>query len=360
MPTWRPLSKVIHHGLRAACLGAALAAPREAPAQLRGAVVDAQGQPVPDVRLELWAPLRQLEVQRSTAAGSFAFAREHADSATAVIASRLGYRTANVALGESGQPLTIRMTAEAVQLQEISIRVRSAAPCPNRDEPEARALWEAAAARYDRSYERVGIVSTMMSTTDQVSRSRIGQVDEARLRPARRGTSALPRSIEPRTGYGYRVEASIEPDFASWHYKELGSHQAQHFIDPSFGVYNSLSIRARSPEGVVLAFCSRSLDRQAVGIQGTLTLSPTNAIMEATWTFRTPRPEEEAGGEVTFVPRGDGNRPLWLVPAMSLYWRAVVGRPSDAFQRYERFSEWVIAPESSNLHLGRTPARASP
>jgi hypothetical protein len=351
----RPISKTVRHGLRVACLGAALTAPCELPAQVRGVVVDAQGQPVEGVRLELWAPLKQLEVQRSSVTGSFAFTREYADSATALIASRLGYRSANVALNGTGPSLTLRMTAEAVQLEEVSVRARSSAPCPNRDEPEARALWEAAAAGYDRSYERVGIVSAMMSTTGQVPRSRIGQVDEARLWPARRGTSALPRSIDSRTGYGYRVQSSLEPDFVSWHYKELGSHQAQHFIDPSFGTYNSLSIRARTPDGVVLAFCSRGLGRQAVGIGGTLTLSPTNAILAAAWTFRTPRPEEEAGGEVTFVPRGEGGRPPWLVPATSLYWRAVVGRPSDAFQRWERFTEWVLAAESSNLHLNRAP-----
>jgi hypothetical protein len=347
---------MILNGIRLACLGAALALPRELLAQVRGVVVDAQGQPVEHVRLELWAPLKRLEVQQSSASGAFAFSGGYADSATAVIASRLGYGTANVTLGAAAQPLVIRMTAEAVQLQGISIQARSTPLCPNRDEPEARALWGAAAARYDRSYERVGIVSAMMTTTDQVPRSRVREVNEARMRPARRGTSALPRSIDPRTGYGYRVQASVEPDYVSWHYKELGSHQAQHFIDPSFGVHNSLSIRARTPEGIVLAFCSRGLDRQAVGIQGTLTLSSANDILSAAWTFRTPRPAEEVGGEVTFVPRGGGTGTPWLVPATNLYWRAVVGRPSDAFQRWERFVEWVIAPEGSNLHLGATPA----
>jgi hypothetical protein len=38
----------------------------------------------------------------------------------------------------------------------------------------------------------------------------------------------------------------------------------------------------------------------------------------------------------------------------------MVGRPADAFQRWERFSEWVIAPEDSNLHLGRTPEQTPP
>jgi hypothetical protein len=329
-------------------------------AQVRGVVVDSQGQPIEGVRLELWAPLKRLETQQSAAAGQFEFSRGQADSATAVIASRLGYRTVNLPLGRADGPLTIRMDANALQLQGISVTARSAALCPNRDEQEARALWAAAAATYDRAYEGMGIVADLMTASGQVLRSRVGMVDETALRHASRGTSALPRSIEPRTGYGYRVQSSLEPDYVSWHYKELGSHQAQHFIDPSFGLYNTLSVRARTAEGVVLAFCSRNLDRQAVGIEGTLTLSPANALLAATWTFKTPRPEEEAGGEVTFVPPGRGNARAWLVPATSLYWRALVGRPQFAFQRWERYNEWVMAPSGSSLHLGRTPPPTAP
>lgn len=326
--------------LVAAALPLAFSVP--ARAQVHGQVVDGGGAPVAGARVELWAPLRRLEWRETDASGAFEFAAPQADSATGLVVSRVGYRARSLTVPRPAAPLQVRLSEAAVRLEAVSVRASAGRLCPNGDDPRARALWSAAAARYG-SADTLSIEVDEMVATGNVPRAEIGMVDERWSRPNRRGTAPQRRAVDPVIGYGFRIASSFDPDYAAWQYLPLGSHHAQHFIDASFGTYNTLSVRGQDAEGIVLAFCSRGLTgRRAIGIEGTLTLGADTTLVSATYRFRPRDPEEDAGGEVTFVPHpGRGSLP-WLVPATSLYWRALHGRRDLYFQRWERFGAWRI------------------
>lgn len=322
-------------------------------AQVRGQVVDSNGHPVAGARVELWSPLRRLSAQESGPGGLFAFPAA-ADSATGVIASRIGYATRSVPVAANGGSIVVVLSSLPVELQRVVVRATAGRLCPNRDEADARALWAATAARYE-SADTLFIGSSSVRLLNEVDEDDVGTVDESRVRASERITGPQRRAIAPAMGYGFRLNQSWREEFAGWQYFEIGAHFAQHFTDPSFGTYNSLQVRARGPEGTVLSFCSRGLGRQAVAIEGTLTIGPDTAFVSVAYRFRAPRPED-AGGQVTFVPRSpDG--PGWLVPAESLYWRRIAG-PGDRFvQLWERFDGWVITREMQDVI---TPGGATP
>lgn len=319
-------------------------------AQVQGRVVDSRGEPVAGAHVELWATFRRLDVWDTGPSGTFEFDAAQADSASGLIVSRVGYVDRTLSVSSSDEPVTVVLQESAVRLEGLVARAEASPICPNRDEPEARALWEAATARYSRP-DTLTISASSVRMENEVPWAEIGVVHEDRLRNSGRATGPQRRAIRPRLGYGFRLEASWSREYAAWDYFELGSNQAQHFTDPSFGTYNSLSVRARTPDATVLAFCSRDLPRGAVKIEGMLTLRPDTTFASARWRFLPPRPREDAGGAVTFVPHPGGGRRPWLVPASHLYWRRVNQREDRYVQIWERFRAWGE---------GLTPPRPEP
>lgn len=320
-------------------LALTVAAPAQG--QVGGRVVDGSGQPVTGARVEMWGPLRRLSTRETDASGAFTFTGPQADSATGLVVSRIGHASRSLSIRPPASSLLIRLSEAVLQLEPLAVRASSRRLCPNRDEPAARTLWSAAAARYG-SPDTLSIQADEVFVTGEVPWAELGMVDETALRRNQRMTGPQRRDIVPGRGYGFRITSSWDADFVAWYYMQLGSHFTQHFIDASFGTYNSLSIRARAADATVLAFCSRNLGRGAVGIEGTLTIAHDTTFVSATWQYLPPDPVEVAGGEVTFAPHPGSPRLPWLVPAASLYWRAIHGRRDLYFQRWERFNEWVI------------------
>lgn len=334
----------------------ALAAPRAA-SQVHGRVLDAHGHPVAGARVELWSATRRLGAQETGPSGSFQFGRAESDSATGMITSRVGYESRQVSLPPGTGPQDVVIAEAAVLLEPVTVRGVRVQHCPNRDDPAARALWTAAAARYS-SPDTVGIESRFASISGEVAGTEIGTFDRARLRSATRATGPQTRALRPAVGYGARLSRSSDEDYLAFRYYELGSHFTQHFVDPTFGIYNSISVQSRLPGSIVLAFCSRGLGREAVGIEGTLTIRSDTTMVSAAWRYRTPAPREEAGGEVSFVPHPGGNERPWLVSANSLYWRRLPGRQDRYYQRWEDFERWAVAPRMNRG--GRPAARPQP
>jgi hypothetical protein len=330
-----------HLDLRFLAVLIALIIASPARAQTSGRITDPNGQPIAGARVELWSGARLVSAEMSDSVGVFRFAQPGIAEATAIVASRAGYHTRSERFQDHPSARTLVLTPRIVQLPGIVVGVSSTPLCPNRDDREARALWGAASRRYEQ-IDTLTIAWVESFVAKEGAWQQVGSYQEAELLPNRRMTGPQRRMVEPRAGYGFRQTTSLSPDFGEWFYYLLDSNQAQHFIDASFGAYNSFSIRTRDAEGIVLAFCSRNLSREAVRLEGTLTLSHDTTIVSAQWEYVPPRSDERAGGEAYFLAHpGGGSRP-WLVPATSLYWRSLPSREHRYFHRWQRFEEWVL------------------
>jgi hypothetical protein len=329
-----------------------LAFAREASTQIAGRVVDGAGNALPGATVDLWGARERLATTRADSGGVFFFPRS--EGAVGLLAQRIGFAPARSRVTQPARDLVLQMAEAALGLEGLVVGGRARSVCPNRESAEARALWEAAATRYSRTPDTLGIVATAAVFRGEAPRAELGRIDETRLRPASIGTGNVRRRVHGSIGYGARhLPSTTDGLHARWLYVPLGSHAAGHFVDPSFGEFNTLSIRHRGRSGVVLAFCSRSLARGAVGVEGTLTVAPDTTLAEATWRYRAPEPREDVGGEVTFSPFGRDDREPWLVPARSLYWRRLLGTSDRYVQEWVRYDAWAIAPPGSGLHNGR-------
>jgi hypothetical protein len=88
-------------------------------------------------------------------------------------------------------------------------------------------------------------------------------------------------------------------------------------------------------------------------IEGVLAIGPSGALLRATWVFHTPRPVEEAGGEVTLAPVVENGTPALMLPVAGLYWRRLGQR--SYYQAWEKYAHWVVSPTDS---IPRLPPRA--
>jgi hypothetical protein len=261
----------------------------------------------------------------------------------AVLVQRIGYLPARVSVAAPAPDVRVRLSEAPVALAALEVRATAPIRCPSRDEPEARALWEAASRRYSRATDSISIRAEMDLVLGEGPREQIGDPGAGVLR-GHRETAGYTRAVAPRAGYGYRIDGSWNFMEAAWRYMALDSHDAQHFIDPSFGAHNVIAVVSRMPDRTILGFCSRGLSRAAVNVAGTLSIAADTTLAEARWRFRTPAPREDAGGEVIFAPYAAGGADAWLVPASSLVWRRVLGARDRYRHRAEWYSQWKSVP----------------
>ena len=74
----------------------------------------------------------------------------------------------------------------------------------------------------------------------------------------------------------------------------------------------------------VLVFCPRERMQRTGQIEGTLRLDSAMNLVQAQWRFRTPRPDEDAGGEATYEPPSSEMGRALLVRE-SWFWRKTNG-----------------------------------
>ncbi len=324
-----------------------------AAAQLRGVVADAAGRPLAGATVELWSPRGRAGAALTEADGAFLFDAARAREAVTLAVRRIGYRPRTLPVPRDGEA-RVRLEAEPLALPALTAAVAARA-CPNREVPEARRLWEAARRRYAAVPAGREISVRHLVSRGEVSPGAVGELDEVDLAPSVSGyspaySSAVSRGVAER-GYAFAQAwkapgfRSPDPDFVAWHYPALHSWYATHFASDLFGERHVLSIRRRGAEGISLSFCPVLTD--APWIEGTIVLSPDTAFLSASWSFHTPRPDEDAGGEVAFTPvdRRDPLPPL-LLPARGIFWRRVFGS-EDYHQRGDVFLHWEVDREPS-------------
>jgi hypothetical protein len=339
----------------AACAWALLPSPTAA--QLSGTVVDISGIPLEGVTVEAWGEAQRLATRITDPTGAFRFPPGIATRTTALYAHRLGYRGVRLELDPGTlEPVEIRLDAEAIPLPAVDV-VAVREFCPREDESAARALWNAARARYLQGLDSMGVATYLASSREVVSRDRLTGSAPQGAALDQRGSSFLlrvswARRIE-REGYAYPVRRpTAEGALDSWVYAPLEADLAPHFADPLFGRLHTLSIFSEDGSGWRIAFCPR--DPRRPSIQGTLHLAADTSLVSADWLFRTPEPSEEAGGQAFFAPVGS-RVARFLLPSEGLSWRKA---PDGGFARsHERFEGWIVAPGDSVPFL---PSRREP
>lgn len=329
--------------LAVAAMLAIAAAPSAA--QVRGSVADSAGAPIPDATIEAWAGLRQVARASSDPAGAFVLPGVRPGAATGLVVHRVGYRRVAVALTAADSVIRLRLARDVLVLPALTAAARTRG-CPNRDDPRARAMWEAVRATYPPFGDTVVFHSLARFREGDVPRE---DVDAFAAAAGGRGWNAAGTRAWPLWrrqirvgGYAARLRQPLTAKYAFWLYVPLEMEFAQHFIDPLFGELHTLSIALSNADETTIRFCPpASARRDRPEVEGTLTVAADGTLMRGSWRFRTPGPAEDAGGEIDFLPPSVTSQRL-LLPERSLFWRRTTGGRYHVEGR--TYQEWRLYP----------------
>ncbi|HEX8275005.1 MAG TPA: carboxypeptidase-like regulatory domain-containing protein [Longimicrobiaceae bacterium] len=337
-----------------------LAGPAEG--QLRGVVRDPAGAPLADVVVEVWSSSPTPAGMRTDRSGGFRVTGEQLRGALRLSFRRIGYQSqvVDAAKVAADSVLAVTLAPDPVLIEGITVRpLPERAPCPNREQPAARRAWEAARARYAPPPPGSAYRAMMLSYDESVEDPAADPVPEERMHPSWKfwvgdrdepysGAQPLEQRVRER-GYAWELPwrlswyRSFAEEFFAWNYVQLFTFRADHFASDEFGRLHTLSLVRDAADGVVIAFCP--VRRNLPSIQGRLRITRDSSLAEARWSYRTPRPNEDAGGEVTFRSwEVEGQaRPL-LAAERSTFWRRQAGR--DRYVRHSYvFLGWEVGPE---------------
>jgi hypothetical protein len=333
-----------------------LCAVRSGAAQVSGTVTGPDGAPIRSAAVELWTGARLSSMHLTNEGGQFRFSADEAPGASDVLVRHPGYSASRASV-KPGAEVTLRLNPSPVELPGLTARVSRGRLCPNKDEPEARALWGTVAARYSRSLDTLGFGSNFSWDERTVaSEGDIGPVRVAALQrgggvghPARRGRTA---AWWASGGYGRRINGEGGyREFGAWYYPL--DDMAVHLVSAPFGALHSFRVVGRGGAEIVIGFCpAPALDAREPHIEGLLRVSARDTLLSAAHVeFRTPSLNEHAGVDLVFAPaRADDGRPL-PVPATELFWRRPLGR-SGFYQRYREYIRWELG-SSDSTHIIR-------
>lgn len=325
---------------RLAVLAALVSLP--AGAQVRGRVVDAADRPVAGARVDIWLSSRPATATaaETDAEGGFTLAAGPGDEGGMLTVRRMGLETRTVRLAPGDTALVVRMAARPLALQPLSVTAARRPPCPNREDPRARALWERMRVRY----WQPGADSVYAFAFMEI-RSGAGSLEDVYDPAAGRvsagwATGPLVEAHPPwmrRSGYATSAAGGAGERTANWLYRALDTGQLQDFTGDYFGEAHAFSVVRLGPEGMTIAFCPRGRMARTGQIEGTLLLAADTTLQRAWWSFRTPAPDEDAGGEASYAPPDValGNA---LLARDGLFWRKT--RPPHVYFEAKTYSGW--------------------
>ncbi len=325
-------------------LVAALAAlfatlPAVARAQVRGQVIDTEGQPLPGVLVELWDTARRVGGDGTDASGYFEIPAPRASGPRVLFARGIGLDPLRRPLEPRDSVVILTMRPHALRLDPATVTA-GATLCPDSDDTRARALWQRAASHYDVSLSAYGVQSDVQLFAALVPPDSLGMVDTTRLEATFVGGRYTPLAFATRyrsapNYYAVRAGPIHVRRYDRWNYQSLESSRAWHFADGFFAYLNRLSLEPEPSGDTAIAFCSVERDRPA--IRGRLHLAPDSTLASVEWEFVTPPPHEEAGGRVVYAPAD----PRWsgqpLVPIAGLFWRRV---QKEMYQESMEYRQW--------------------
>ncbi|HEU4880683.1 MAG TPA: carboxypeptidase-like regulatory domain-containing protein [Longimicrobium sp.] len=311
-----------------------------APAQVRGRVVDAADRPVAGAIVELWIDARPAGAAETDAGGGFRIASVRADDGLMLTVRRMGMQTRTVPLASADTALVVRMEAQPVLLQPLSVAATRRPPCPNREDPRARALWERMRARYwQPDADSVFVFGFLESRSGTGAKA--DALDPAAGRVSAGWTTGALVVAHPAfmrlSGYATSAAGGVGDRTAYWSYRALDGGTMQDFTGEHFGAAHTFSIVHLAADGLTIAFCPRERMGRTGQIEGTLVLASDTTLHLAQWRFRTPRPDEDAGGEASYHPPDPalGNA---LLARETVFWRKT--NPPRYWFAAQTFSGW--------------------
>jgi hypothetical protein len=316
-----------------------------AAAQVRGRVVDASERPVAGAIVEVWVDSRPAAAAETDPQGGFALTVQAEDGMMLTV-RRLGLQTRTLRLTSADTALVVRMEVQPVVLQPLSVAATRRPPCPNREDPRARALWEAMRGRYWQPEEDTVFVFGFLEERSGVGAKADAWDPEAGRVSAGWTTGALIVAHPSRmrlSGYATSAAGGVGDRTAYWLYRALDGGTIQDFTGEHFGAVHTFSILHQAADRTTtIAFCPRERMGNTGQIAGTLVLAADTTLHLARWAFRTPRPDEDAGGEATFYPPDSalGNA---LLARESIFWRKT-NPPRYYFEgtKYSGWQRWTL------------------
>ncbi len=319
--------------------------------EVHGVVVDPEGRPIVGVRVELRLGDRLEAAAFTGPDGSFRLRPRSGVGAFTLHAERLGYRTRTQLLPPEalgGGPVEIVLEPTPLPLPGFTVEAMME-PCPAQHDPGAAELWEAMARLHPGGLDTLGAATYTLARTDTLEVAATNRAVPEGLVAGQRGFSGRLRlSWErriPRDGYAFRVRRTDPAgSYDAWSYAPLEADFASHFGTPLF--VQQQRLRAPSPGiggGWILAFCAPDPTRP--GLDGHLELSPDTVLVRAEWRFRTPDPDEGAGGWTRFPGTEANGAPAYLLPLESMVWRTVRG--GGVQRRAQWYEAWIVTPGDS-------------
>lgn len=307
--------------------------------------VESSGAPLAEATVELWTATARVALRVADREGAVTFTASEVGAATTLLARRVGFAPGRVRVDALLPEIRVALDRLAAPLAEVTVREAEQA-CPAREDPRARALWDAARRRYvaPDPENRASWFSVQQGT---VRSDQLGLVDRARLQHRGRrwgGREALAAEDAriARLGYVWPIEGShTSEEFGIWKYPVLQHFHAEHFAEDVFGSLQTLSFAKDDgdEDASVLVFCGR--DRKRSGIDGTIQLDADSSFLVARWRYWNPaRNAEKAGGEVVFTPFDRRSFTPWLHAAQGLYWRQLRG--GMYWHRWEEYEGWEL------------------
>lgn len=338
-------------------------------AQVEGRVLTSDGSPLPAATVEVWGRGLVFQVAHTDLEGRFTLPDLSDRRVTRYVFRYLGFRTEIVQHEDFHAGIEVRLGPEPVELEELRATVVRDR-CPRADEAEARDLWTAAAARYNRETSRRGRGAYYRAEMRDVSERVLFEVNEADAERApgiweswpglerwEQGRRLTLEDVVDRYGYAWerRIEGRREVFIGrdrhlSWIYAALDGKSANHFVTPTFAAMHSFSLGSEGDEGTRVHFCPRRTGRDRPTLRGSLLIGTGLEMIEAEWTFATRDPREDAGGWVRFGTAPDlaGGLPH-LVASRSLFYRhegfekPFENAPRWYFRDLREWSGWVVS-----------------
>jgi hypothetical protein len=326
---------------------------------LAGIVQAPGGAPIVGVRVELLEGGRLVASTVTTVSGGFRIALPRARpggiaglDAPGIRAERLGYATVERPLAaEEVAGALVRLVLEPAPLPLPGLRVEVASEsCPDRSHPEGAALWEAMARLHPDGLDTLGAASYTLARTDTLPAGRVIRASaDGPLTAGQRGFSGRLRTAWERRldrdGYAFPVRRTdLSGSFDAWSYAPLEADFASHFGTPLFARHQRFRAPSPGPDGGwIVPFCSA--DSRRAGVEGYLELSADTLLLRVDWRFRTPDPDENAGGWTRFPESAPGTPAPLLLPMEAVVWRTI--RSGDVQRRSQWYEAWTVTPGDS-------------
>lgn len=331
-------------GMTIAVSGILVLSGETARAQVLVRVSDPRGASIASARIEAWSPFEMLLARLSDSLGIARLPRAEVARTSAILVRRIGFRPVTIRGSSLADTVLVVLEPIAGSLPTVTVN-GTRGRCPQDDQAAAQRHWMNAAAHY-RTPSLDGREAVLEAQSRTTSESEIGAPAASEARGFRFythwGMTGARNSIV-RNGFVFALTGTHSyDDFGAWFYPPLHAELAGIFADSLFVVQHTLSVVSTTTRGVELMYCPR--DERRPGIQGTLAIDASGALLEARWRFINPdRGQELAGGEVQFAPPSDSG-PTPLFSTSGLFWRRL---PSGAYrQSWQRFERWKLLHDS--------------